>query len=460
MQLSIQNQILIPIVAIQAVAVTAIAIATATFAAGRGEREIVARLNGVINTLGHASFPYTARVLDQMRGLSGAHFAVFLGDGRVTEATLPALKLASPAVRAIPTMDQLDSLGEAPTLLLGGTRYLAVPLRTSGGRDGPFLLLLYPETSWRQARREAATPPLAIGLTTLGLMAATTSWIARRISVRIRQVQRQVARIAAGEFEGFDPGPGSDEIRELAQSVNRMCDQLKRMQQTIRQSERTRLLAQLAAGLAHQLRNSLTGARMSIQLHAKRFPPRAGDETLNVALRQLTMTEGQVKNLLSLGRIGRQQHAPCEVGRLLEEITQLINPSCHHAQVELRLRPVVVPSYVMGDESGLRAAVLNLSMNAIDAAGPGGEVELAAFADDGEITIGVGDTGPGPPPEIAETLLEAFVTTKPEGVGLGLAIADQVAAEHGGRLTWSRQGRRTWFRLALPKADGAQKGTA
>ncbi len=55
------------------------------------------------------------------------------------------------------------------------------------------------------------------------------------------------------------------------------------MQQTIRQSERTRLLAQFAAGLAHQLRNSLTGARLSVQLHAKRFPSPTGDETLTVA---------------------------------------------------------------------------------------------------------------------------------------------------------------------------------
>ena len=195
--------------------------------------------------------------------------------------------------------------------------------------------MLYPETSWRQARWEAATPPLAVGLGTLGLMAAVTSWIAHRISGRIRGVQQQVARIAAGDFEGFDPGPGGDEVQDLAGSINRMCDQLKQMQQTIRQSERTRLLAQLAAGLAHQLRNSLTGARMSIQLHAKRFPPRAGDETLDVALRQLAMTEEQVKGLLSLGRVERQPHAPCELGRLLGDVTLLVNPSCQHARVEL-----------------------------------------------------------------------------------------------------------------------------
>ena len=115
-----------------------------------------------------------------------------------------------------------------------------------------------------------------------------------------------------------------------------MCDQLKQMRQTIRQSERTRLLAQFAAGLAHQLRNSLTGARLSVQLHARRFPPRAGDETLDVALRQLAMTEEQVKGLLSLGRVERQPHAPCDLGRLLGDVALLVDPSCQHAGVDLR----------------------------------------------------------------------------------------------------------------------------
>jgi signal transduction histidine kinase len=114
----------------------------------------------------------------------------------------------------------------------------------------------------------------------------------------------------------------------------------------------------------------------------------------------------------------------------------------------------------MADQAGLRAAVLNLTMNAIEAAGPAGKVNLGASTDDGEVIIEVSDTGPGPPPEVADTLLEAFVTSKPEGVGLGLAIAHQVAAEHGGRLSWSRQGGETRFRLVLPKMNGIPKGAA
>ena len=451
---SLRSQILVPLVAIQGLAVVTVAVTAATLAARRSEQQIIGRLNEVIETLGHSNFPYTRSVLTKMRGLSGAQFAVYGKDGRVSDATLPDHDSLPRSLSSIGLKSRLDSLGQSPRLLLHGTRYFAVPLRTS---NGPTLLVLYPEINWRQARWDAATPPLAVGLGTLALMAVVTTWIAHRISERIRRVEEQVARIAAGDFEEFDPGPVSDEVQDLARSINRMCAQLKQMQQTIRQSERTRLLAQLAAGLAHQLRNSLTGARMSVQLHARRFPPQEGDETLNVALRQLAMTEDQVKGLLSLGRAERQPHVPCDLEGLLGDVAILVGPTCQHARVHLGHVPGDTHLHVLADKAGLRAAILNLVMNAVEAAGPGGKVSLKTSLSRGEVTIEVIDNGPGPSADVAQNLLDAFVTSKPEGVGLGLAVAHQVAIEHGGRLSWSRDDETTCFRLTLPGLNGTAK---
>ena len=168
MRWSIRNQILIPLIAIQAVAVTAIALATATLAARRSERQIIDRLNGVIDTLGHANFPYTASVLARMRGLSGAHFVAYAEDGRVTETSFPTSRSCRRRSGPSRHAAHLDSLGESPTVVLDGTRYFAVPLRSSGGPRGSSLLVLYPETSWRQARWEAAMPPLMLGVGSLG----------------------------------------------------------------------------------------------------------------------------------------------------------------------------------------------------------------------------------------------------------------------------------------------------
>lgn len=451
MRLSIRNQILIPLIAIQGASVCAITAATATLAARRSERQVIDRLNGVVKALGQANFPYTGSVLARMRSLSGAEFVAYAADGRVAESSLSGLMDTPPPLPPIPPTARLDSLGQAPTVRLGGVRYFAVPLRPLGGSHGSPLLVLYPETSWRQARREAVAMPLLLGGTSLLLMAGITSWIAHRLSRRIGVVQRQVARIAGGDFEGLDPGRQRDEIADLVRSINSMCSQLRDMSRTIQQSERARLLAQLAAGLAHQMRNSLTGARMSVQLHTRRCPGPANDRSLEVALRQLAMTEEQVKGLLSLGRVEDRPPVACDLRRLLGDIALLVGPACDHAKVTLDTRNDGPPLEVLAVEPGLRAAALNLALNAVEAAGPGGSVRLEAVRDGEAVAIEVSDTGPGPPPGLAESLFEPFTTSKPEGVGLGLALAQQVAARHGGRLSWARVGRETRFRLSLPR---------
>jgi signal transduction histidine kinase len=231
------------------------------------------------------------------------------------------------------------------------------------------------------------------------------------------------------------------------------------MQQTIQASERARVLAQLGAGLAHQLRNSLTGARLSVQLHAKRHPALADDETLTVALRQLALTEEHVKGLLSSGRLEREPAEFCELRQLLSEVASLVGPACQHASVSLT-HPAdhqVEPVEVFAERSSLRAAILNLTLNAIEAAGKGGTVAMAVHQSADEVAVEVVDSGPGPSPELAETLCEPFVTGKPEGVGLGLALARQVAADCGGRLSWSRSSGQTRFTLALRGRSGSSR---
>jgi signal transduction histidine kinase len=451
MRRSIRTQIVFPLVVIQGLAVAVLVLIAATLAAARGERQIIARLNGVTDSLGRGNFPYTGSILEQMAGLSGAQFVAYDERGEVAASSVPVPgELARPLL-AVPVADHLDSLGSSPRIAIGPTTYFAVRLRSPGRAPGSSLVVLYPETSWRQARRDAAIPPLAFGAGSLALTAAAACWVAHRIGGRIRRLERQVARIAEGDFQELELGAEGDEVHDLSRSINRMAVQLGRMSRTIRQSERTRLLAQLAAGLAHQLRNSLTGARMSIQLHARRHPAPDGDRSLDVALRQLAMTEEHVRGLLSLGRLEQRPRAVLDAARLLEEVALLVRPSCEHAKVALDLSPNGRAFTLRADESGVRAAVLNLALNAVEAAGPGGRVGLTLGLHDGRILIEVADSGPGPPRELAADLFEPFVTGKPEGSGLGLALAHQVAVEHGGRLTWDREAGETCFRLSLPR---------
>jgi signal transduction histidine kinase len=464
MRWSIHTQILIPLISIQAITVTAVALTTATVAARRSEREIIARLNDVLDTLRHGNIPYTASVLAKMRGLSGAHFIAAAEDGHVTETSLPPPENLPDSLRSVPTTTHIESLQECPTVVLAATRYFAVSIRSSSGPRDESLFVLYPETLLRQARWEAVLPPLMLGVGSLGAMVLVTSWIAHRISGRIGRIRHQVARIAAGDFHELEIGRQRDEVEDLSLSINQMCLQLRGMRRTIHQSERARLLAQLAAGLAHQLRNSLTGARMSVQLYLKRHPGAAADETLTVALRQLALTEEQVKGLLSVGRVERRPLELCDPWQIFDDVATLVDPTCQHAKVALcwgrgdRNRGNGSLA-LLADRSSLRAAILNLTINAIEAAGPGGRVRMEAHLRDDDVAVEVVDSGPGPGPELAENLFEPFVTSKAEGVGLGLALAHQVALDHGGRLSWTRDGDETRFCLTLPRSNGQPRGT-
>jgi signal transduction histidine kinase len=201
---------------------------------------------------------------------------------------------------------------------------------------------------------------------------------------------------------------------------------------------------------------------MALQLHQRRCEAPHDDKSLSVALRQLSLTETQVRGLLSLGRTERSQPALCCTRQIVEEVASLVEPICEHAGVtlerDLNTAGNPDPAYqVRADLESLRAAVLNLVTNAIEAAGPAGRVTLRTLHDEATVGIEIGDDGAGPPARVAETLFEPFVTSKPEGVGLGLALARQVAVDHGGTLTWRREGERTVFRFMLPTVDEARE---
>ena len=168
-----------------------------------------------------------------------------------------------------------------------------------------------------------------------------------------------------------------------------------------------------------------------------------------------------MKGLLSGGRVERRPPELCDPRRLFEEVALLVNPACQHAKVALvqgngeENNGSVV---LIADRSSLRAAILNLAINAIEAAGPGGTVRLEAYSRNDHVTVEVVDSGPGPPAELGDSLYEPFVTSKTEGVGLGLALVRQVALDHNGCLSWTRANGETRFCLTLPKTDGTPKG--
>ena len=134
---------------------------------------------------------------------------------------------------------------------------------------------------------------------------------------------------------------------------------------------------------------------------------------------------------------------------LVEETIPLVQPACRHARIRLDWRRPQLPCTILGDKESLRQLLLNLLLNAIEAAthidGGSGAVRIELDDQKHAVLLRVLDTGPGPAPQILDRLFEPFVTDKPDGTGLGLSVARQVVEEHGGTLHCERSDGMTCF---------------
>lgn len=457
MRRSIQAQILLPFSVTVVLAVSGIAVTSSWLAVRQAEVRTLAQIRGVAETLGRLTVPFTESVLMQMQGLSGAEFVAFDRSDRVSASTLPEDLPA--AVRsqfiALPPRppEPEQSLSDLPVIDLQPTLFLVTRVRVRGPENVDTVIVLYPEADWRAARQSALWPPLVVGGVTMVAVIGISTLLARSISRRVQTVQQLLAAIAAGDLPDSEaPNAPRDELDDLVVSASQLAAELDRLRQTVQHTERVRLLGQLAGGLAHQLRNAVTGARLAVQLHQKRcsLAVSESDESLAVALRQLALTEDQIQRLLSLSRQESPNAAAVRLPDLVTEIEQLIRPHAEHARVELSISSDINAESTVTDAERVRAAIMNLLLNAIEAAGSAGCVWLDVRSTEAGHCVTVSDNGPGPSSDVASSLFEPFVTSKSEGVGLGLALARQVAQDLGGNLTWSRQHERTVFQFLLP----------
>src|SRR5262249_16234809 len=142
-------------------------------------------------------------------------------------------------------------------------------VRLLGSGTPATLYILYPEALWRDALWEAVWPSLILGSLAGLASVLLTLGVAQRLGRRILEGERRTRLIAAGDFSPMPLPRRQDEIRDLVRSINEMAQQLAHFQDAVQRTERLRLLGQVSGGLAHQLRNGITGARLAVQVHAR-----------------------------------------------------------------------------------------------------------------------------------------------------------------------------------------------
>lgn len=454
---SIRDRILVPYLVLVVAMVSVTGLACGGWAAWRAWEQGLERGRGIAETLRRSHFPLTQSVLDQLKGLGGAEFALVDEGGTVVSSTLGESSEA-PAVGEAAGSD----LSFGRSWDRGGISYrVAIVERPGGTAPRPErLLILLPEASLRAAAWEAGGAALGLSLVGAALAALLATGIGRALSRPLSAILRAIREIGRGDLNPAGLPVRNDEIGELAEGVRQMAGWLRRLRQEQAQTERLRLIRQVSAGLAHELRNPLTAARMTLQLYIERNGDR-DTEPLRIALAELARMERQVRRFLQMARPDPPSLEVAEVGPILRRTAAGLAGLAEHQGVALEVEPAEDLPPVRVDPGQMAQALANLVANALDAAGPGGHVRLRAEGIVGAwVTLWVEDDGPGIDAAVADRLFDPFVTTKPEGVGLGLALSAALVREQGGTIEHDRVGGRTRFRVLLPAAEPAVAGRA
>ena len=262
----------------------------------------------------------------------------------------------------------------------------------------------------------------------------------------------------------------ADEKRRLEGEIRRHAEELERrveertaelveVYRVLAQQEKVAALGRVAAQVAHEVKNPLAGLLLyALHLKSKTEgrlaePESALLDKIVATINHLTSTCEQI---LSFARPVQLAPRRTDLNLVVSEVLQLLEP--HLAGSRVRARADLDPGGAFGalDESSLRSALMNLTLNAVEAMPSGGELCVRTRAAAGALVAEIRDTGAGMTGEQVRSIFEPFYTTKPKGLGLGLPFAKKVVEEHGGKIAVeSRAGEGTTIRVTLPaQAEG------
>ena len=292
--------------------------------------------------------------------------------------------------------------------------------------------------------------------------------VEREVVGPMRRMRKGLARASAGE-EGVRIGlTQKDEFGRLGASVDRLLEKDEQavrlaatQQRTLTEQAGFAEVGALAAQVAHEIKRPLAGIKSAMELIEQEYAMSDAEKRLLGRVEdELEHVDETIRDLMSLAKPVGLQAQTMDLHAVIDgALVRLAGlPGADRVTVEREYDRAVPP--LQGDPTRLEQAILNLSVNAVEAMGEGGRLTIATHLAGDEVLVDVRDTGSGIAPENIERVFKPFVSTKPQGTGLGLPLVARVVAAHHGRISVeSEVGRGTQFHIRLPvKPGAAQQG--
>lgn len=406
---------------------------------------------------------------EKYQGMDMGTATIFLGGVRISTNVV-----ADDGRRAIGTRvsDEVNR-----TVIEKGKRYLGrafvvnawhvnayEPIRDLEGRIIGMLGLGLLEKKFVDMKRKAQFILSALILVGMVLVLLVSNILANMITKPIRGLVAASKKISGGDFTTTVAVYTQDELGELEIAFNSMATALREREEELeterqRQLMRTEKLAALgrmAAGIAHEINNPLTGVLMYGHLLLDELPQDSqGREDAEIIVSETTRCRGIVRDLLDFSRESVSQKEMANINDILVKTISIIEKHVYFEKVEIAKELAEELPMIMVNVNEIEQVLINFTLNAAEAMSDGGTLTLKTIYNDAtsSINIEVADTGYGIPEENIDKIFDPFFTTKEQekGTGLGLAVSYGIIKRHGGSVdVKSTVGKGTTFIITLP----------
>ena len=277
------------------------------------------------------------------------------------------------------------------------------------------------------------------------------------------ELQDKIQRVRDGDLDvTVSFADRSDEIGKLGRNFNEMVAQLRESRAEIERLHKTQMsraehlatLGELAAGLAHEIRNPLAGIAGVMDIIGRDLPEKSPARDVLKDVRQEVMRVNRiVSDLLETARPKPAEYRAADLNATAEHAVIFARQQALSKPVKVELHKYDGQLLVEHDTGQIHQVLLNLMLNAIQAMDEGGpgQVDVTVQARDGQAVVSVRDAGNGIKPENLAHIFRPFFTTKGHGIGLGLSLARRIVEDHGGKiLVESEVGKGSTFEVLLP----------
>jgi two-component system NtrC family sensor kinase len=319
--------------------------------------------------------------------------------------------------------------------------------------------------SFEGLHRELVLLVASVGAVVIcGVLLAALSVVLREPLV---ELQQKIERVQAGDLTAqVHFSSRNDEIGELGRQFNAMVHQLRESREEIERLHRTQFtraehlatLGELAAGLAHEIRNPLAGIAGVIEIIGRDLPEGSPSRAVLKDVQQEVLHIKQIlSDLLDYARPRAPHIRPADLAATAEHAVALARQQAVSKSVRIELKKPAILPLVEHDSAQIQQVMVNLLLNSIQAidasaaAAAAGEIQVRLEPRGSFVAVTVRDNGRGIAPEHLGNIFRPFFTTKGQGTGLGLSLAHRIVEDHGGRISVTSQpGKGTEIVIELP----------